>query len=76
MLRHHHSLVGDMVLSSCVGYGILQLVRRSTDGQSVCLDHINISGHPNLVTTLSNKNFIVVATVQSFTGVASTHLFK
>jgi hypothetical protein len=37
---------------------------------------IKILGHPNRVMTYSNKKCIVVSALQSFTGVASTHLVR
>jgi hypothetical protein len=37
---------------------------------------IKILGHPNLVITCSNKKCVVVSALQSFTGVASTHLVR
>jgi len=33
-------------------------------------------GHPNLVITFSNKKCATVSVLQSFTGVASTHLVR
>jgi hypothetical protein len=36
----------------------------------------NIHGNPNLVIAFSNRNHVVVSTVQSITSVASTHLVK
>jgi hypothetical protein len=37
---------------------------------------IKILGHQNLVITCLNKKCVVLSTLQSFTGVASTHIVR
>jgi hypothetical protein len=37
---------------------------------------IKIRGHPNIVITFSNRKCVVFSALQSFTGVAFSHLIK